>query len=160
MSWIIYASISALLIAMYNLFLEGTKNMQKHLKDKDNIYQTHIFLSFVLVFSGIISSFVLVYYKINEPRQINIFMKNGPSPLKIITPSILIVLYMLSNIMALTKGGGIAGTTFMNGAAILTLIGSVLLFNEKINKEIIFTVLVSAISIYYMNKESIAINNK
>lgn len=158
MSWVIYALISALLIAVYNLFLEGTKKIRKRLKGEDNIYQKHIFLSVVLVLSGILSFFVLVYYKIKEPNQIDIFIKKGVSPIKIIVSSILIVFYMLSNTMALNKGGGIAGTVFMNGAAVLTLVGSVLFFHEKINKEIILAVIISISSIYYINKESISLN--
>ena len=65
---------------------------------------------------------------------------------------------MLSNTMALNKGGGIAGTIFMNGAAVLTLVGSVLFFHEKINKKIILAIFVSILSIYYINKESISLN--
>lgn len=153
MSWIIYAIVSAFLIAIYNLFLEGAKNMTGN----SNI-KKHIYLCYILILSGIINSIVILYYRMFHKKDISEFTINKSSLWKIILPSVILSLYMLTNTLALSGGGGISSAIFMLGAAVLTIMGGAYFYKDKINYKIITSFLIAAASVGYSIIESHKIN--
>lgn len=158
MYWILYAIASIIFIGSYNLFLEGTKEEKKIAGDENIITQKHIYLSFILLVSGVINVIILFYYHISDNKQMEIFYKKKIPSWKIVIPSILISLYMFTNMISLSDGGGIAGTVFMNGSAAFVLLGGAYLFKDKINMKIIISLILASTFIYLGIRESERIN--
>tara|TARA_Y100000591_G_C21555126_1_gene555665 strand:- start:147 stop:608 length:462 start_codon:yes stop_codon:yes gene_type:complete len=153
MNWIIYAIFSTFAIGIYNLFLEGSKS---HV-DKDLISK-HIYLLLIIALAGIISMIILFIYYFTYKSKLNKIIKNVKYEY-FIFPAILLNLYMLSNILALSNGGGIA-MTIINLNLFITIIGGVLIYKDKINAKIILCMLLVVPVMAYISLESMKINKK
>ena len=149
LSWIPYALSGAIFIGMYNLALEGAG------KEIGTDYNTKIaFMMLVLVSVGILSGVVLLFQSIKNKKSMEKSIKIiTDTPWKLIVPSILIPLYMVANILALSDGGGIVmGVINLN--VLVTLIGGAFLLGDKINSKIIISLLFAMGFITYASYES------
>ena len=149
LNWLPYALAGAVLIGVYNLALEGTgKEIGADFNAKIS------FMMMVLVTAGIISGIVLVFQTINAKKATEKSVKIiSNAPWKLIVPGMLVTLYMLANIMALSEGGGVVmGVINMN--VVITLIGGAILLGDKINAKIIISLIAAMGLITYASYES------
>lgn len=136
MRWEFIAFISSGVIGIFNIFLEGNG---KAFKTDYLAKLTHMMMMIVL--SGMLALFVLVYLYYSERTSLNkavSFFTN--ETWRIVLPSALIPLYMFLNIKALSDGGGIA-MAIINLNIIFTLIAGHFLYNDKIDTTLIATVI-------------------
>ncbi len=154
-NWIIIAICSGLLIGTYNLFLESTKKILD-----SNVLSKLIYINIILIFSSLFSLILLLIYYLKNRNsfknliQTIIFKKIINS----IIPAIILVTYMSFNVLALSKGGGIAIFIFNSLASFLTLIGGAILFKDKINFKVIISLIIGLSAIIYASLQSNIIN--
>jgi len=145
MDWIAPALGGALFVGSYNSFLEGSKKfIPKGFVNK------HIYICSILFIVGIIAGLFLLYYKLNHQKDFStIFKKHITFPyLIIIIPAILLNTYMITNTLALGRGGGIA-MAIINLNMFVTIFAGVMLFGDKINASIIISMLIAIMIISY-----------
>ena len=94
MYWIFYAFASTVFIGTYNLFLEATKEEKTFVFQENVRMQKHIYLSFILLATGIMNIMALLYYRVNNSKQMEIFYKKKTPYWKLVIPGLLISLYM------------------------------------------------------------------
>lgn len=152
MEWVSYALASTFGVGTYNSFLEGAKKILPN-----DIIHKHIYISSILSVAGFISSFILLfYYKNHHKTFVSVYQKHLHS-YHVIIPAVILVGYMITNLMALTKGGGIA-MVIINLNMFVTIIAGVYLFEDKINIKIILSMIAAIIAISYGALESNKIN--
>ena len=136
MRWEFIALISACIIGAFNALLEGNG---KAFKTDYLAKLTHMMM--MIVFSGIIALFVIVYiYHTHKPslnKAVSFFTNET---WKVLLPGAMIPLYLFLNIKALSEGGGIA-MAIINLNIIVPLIGGHFVYNDKIDVILVTTVL-------------------
>lgn len=154
--WWFFAGCSTFLIGFYNLFLAATK---KVVPSNLGIPAKHIYISFVLVISGIISFLTLMVYNHKNSKLVKTVMTKHllPQFYSVIVPSCFLYLYMITNVLALSGGGGIA-MCIVNLNLLITIGGGVLLLGNKINKKIIVSALIALCGFIFAAYESAKIN--
>lgn len=156
MYWLYYAFISIILMGVFNLYLEGTKT-----SIPKGFHNKHMYLCCILVTAGLLSLCLLLYYRIAYSKEfITFFKKDITFPyFHVIIPALLIISYMITNMLALNKGGGVAmGMIGLN--MFVVLIGGALMFNDKIDYKIIIAMLVGICAIAFAAMESYRLNKK
>ena len=154
MNWIIWALISVFLIGTYNTFLEASKSSIP----KGYVFK-HMYLSSILIISGLINLLVLIYHHKTNKKSFEYFYTKHikfPYPI-ILIPAIILSIYMISNILALSGGGGIAAV-IINLNSFVTLIAGAMLLGDKINLKIIISALISIFFVGIASLESRKIN--
>ena len=156
LNWILIAISSGLLIGSYNLFLEGTKKTLPN-----EIFSKLMFINFILISSSVFSFIILLFYYLSNKELFKNNIKNivFNKTLYVIIPSIIIIGYMFLNVLALSKGGGIAALIFTTIGAFVTLIGGAIIFKDKINIKIILSLIIGFSFIIYASLQSKKINN-
>ncbi len=152
--WVLYAILGTFGIGLYNHLLERSR---KHIPY--GFINKHIYLSSILFISGIISGLFLGYYNLNHNKEFNIIFTNHIKWYMVLIPALVLNGYMMANIVALSNGGGIAMGIF-SLSMYITLFGGVIFLGDKINKEIIISMLIAIPIISYAVMQSIKINKK
>lgn len=149
MYWIIFAIFSVFLIGFYNLSLEGIG------KQIGKDYITKISLVMILLsitgINALACLFIIHFmYPNSSTKSYKLFEK---SKVKVFVTSILIIFYMITNIIALAEGGGIA-MSIINLNLFITLIGGAILYGDKIDLNIIVSLIISTIFVSYASYRS------
>lgn len=162
MNWIIIALASTLFVGLYNSFLEGSKVLVPK-----GYYNKHMYLASILVICGIINFLILVGYSFTRPKEFKslfnklqhtyISNKIKIPYLHIIIPAIILSVYMLTNILALNGGGGIA-MGIINLNMFVTLAVGVMLLGDKVNSKVIIASIIAGLSISFAAYQSSLIN--
>ena len=156
MNWLLFAILSVFLVGIFNVCLEATKETIPA-----GFINKHMYLCSILVFAGIISGIILVYYSITNHTEFKELFTTRLAPsyyLLICIPAILLCTYLVTNTLALANGGGIA-TAVISMNMFVTIIMGVILFNDKINDKILLSLIVGASAIGYGAYESHRLNN-
>ena len=150
MKWIYYALASAICIGVYNAFLEGSKNILPK-----GIQYIHMYLCSILIMSGIISALILVYYNFTKPKDLKYLFDKSLKPpyFHIIVPAIILCFYMFSNILAISKGGGVA-VGIINLSLFVSMALGVALFGDKINSKVIISAIIAGLAMSFAAYES------
>ena len=162
MNWIIFALASTLFVGLYNSFLESSKVVIPK-----GGHNKHMYLAAILVVTGIINCLILVGYSFTRPKDFQslfnklqhkyISNKIKIPYLQIVIPAIILTVYMLTNILALNGGGGIA-MGIINLNMFVTLALGVMLFGDKVNTKVIIAALIAGLSMSYAAYESSKLN--
>lgn len=149
LSWFVWAIIGALGIGAFNTLLEGTKESVPQ-----GLVYKHMFLSILLIFSGILSLFILIFYRVTHKKQFNILVLKTLKPpfLLYLVPSVIMLGYLIANLLALVKGGGVA-MVIINLNMFVTIIAGALLFKDKITLKMAIGIIVSALGAAYVGYE-------
>jgi len=152
--WWIFALCSTFAVGTYNLFLEGSKKIVPN-----GLIPKHIFICSILTITGLISAIILYIYYVKENKIfLNTFEKHlNPKIYMIIIPAFILTFYMICNTLALSGGGGIA-MTIINLNLLVTILGGVILFGDKINTKIIVAGLIALVGFLFASYESSLIN--
>jgi hypothetical protein len=136
MRWEFIALFSAGIVGIFNTLLEGNG---KAFKSDYLAKLTHMMM--IIVFSGIIALFVIVYiYHTHKPSLNKAVSFSTNETLRIILPGLMIPLYLFLNMKALSEGGGIA-MAIINLNIIVSLIGGHFVYNDKTDTTLVITVL-------------------
>lgn len=153
LDWIVPALASAGLIGTYNLFLEtGGKQFGK------DSYAKMSFTMIILVTTGILAICALFFlhsrHSVAFAKASNLTRRDG---WRVIIPAFLCLSYMVTNTIALSRGGGIAITViYLN--IFINIIGSSLIFGTKLNAKILGALAIAIAAISYANYESSLLN--
>ena len=150
MNWLIPALYNVVALSIYYFYLQGSKYKIP------NDFSTHVVYGCsVLVMGGFFS--ILIFYMFSEPNKIHKLFYKDIYFIDILIPGLLAPTIIISNILALTNGGGIAISVVNLNMITILLVGAAL-YGDKINIKIIFGVLIGILSIGYAVNESIKIN--
>ena len=154
--WWVFAGGSTFIIGFYNFFLAATK---KVLPPNLGLSAKHIYICLVLTIAGLISLITLMFYYHKNPKLMNTVMNKHliPQFYTVLIPGILLAMYMISNVLALSGGGGIA-MCIINLNMLITIACSVLFLGNKINTKIIIAALVALVGFLFAAYESSQIN--
>lgn len=162
MNWIILALASTLFVGLYNSFLESSKVIVPK-----GEYNKHMYLAAILVVTGVINTLILVGYSFTRPKDFqSLFTKlqhryisdTIKIPyLHIVIPAIILTIYMLTNILALNGGGGIA-MGIINLNMFVTLALGVVLFGDKVNSKVLIAAIIAGLAMSFAAYESSRIN--
>jgi len=153
MKWIVPSLISAIVIGGYNLYIEfiGKKI------SGDPIMKTVIVLMLLTV-CGIVALVMLIVLHTTYPSTISKLQRIFKGSLwRYLLPGGLIVVYMISNILALSEGGGIV-MAVIGLSIFITLFGGVIFLDDKLNINIILSSIIATALIAYASYESSIIN--
>tara|TARA_Y100000591_G_C21845193_1_gene708285 strand:+ start:1330 stop:1776 length:447 start_codon:yes stop_codon:yes gene_type:complete len=146
------------------MFLIGISNflVLRTQKLLPNIFiYKQIFVSSLLIINGAISILILIYLYFRYPNKIiNFYGNNKNNKIKyfdFMLPGIIRVIYLTINILALSKGGGIASSIF-GLSTFITILLNVIYMNYKINFRIIFTIIIICAITAYVTHETIKLN--
>ena len=141
-AWVFWASLGALGVGTFNTFLAGTKD-----SIPQGVAYKHMYLSILLIFAGLLSVLVLLYYRFTQKKKFDILVSKTLKPpfTLYILPSIIMLIYLISNLLALVEGGGVA-MVIINLNTIITIIAGVLLFKDKMNFSMIIGIIISVLS--------------
>ena len=153
LNWLVPAMASAAQIGAYNLFLEASG---KHL-GKDN-YAKMSYVMMILVVSGAFATAALLLIRSRHASSFakarNLAHRDG---WRVLLPALLCISYMVTNIIALSEGGGIAITViYLN--IFINIIGSSLLFGSKLNARMVGALALAVGAISYANYENKLLN--
>jgi len=154
MYWVIPALFTAFLIGLYNLNLEGIG------KQTGSDYVTkNVIIMTILIISGFFSAIVVGVIRYINPsstrKGYNIINKNKNL---ILGSAGLLVLQMIMIIYALSSGGAIA-MAIINLNLFVTLIGGALLYEDKLNFNIVLSLIGTVILTGYASYESYLLEN-
>lgn len=162
MNWIIFALASTIFVGLYNSFLESSKVIIPK-----GVYNKHMYLAAILVITGLINCLILLGYSFTRPKDFQSLFKNLQNKyisntvkipyLHIVIPAIILTVYMLTNILALNGGGGIA-MGIINLNMFVTLAIGVMLFGDKINSKVIIAAVIAGVAMSFAAYESSRIN--
>ena len=150
MNWIFSAFVGAILIGVYNSFMEGSKGFIPG----GTINQLLFMMALQLV-TGIIGMLGLFALRHNYKSEYDImFKKHLKFPyLLLLLPALIQISYLLFNMKALSEGGSVA-MAIINMNTFVTIVLGTLLFNDKINTEVALSLVVSVIAgIYAVYKQ-------
>lgn len=142
LAWVFWSVLGALGVGTFNIFLTASKD-----SIPKGVSYKHMYLSIILMFAGLFSGFVLLYYRLFQKKKFDtLISKTLKPPYTIyILPSIIMIVYLIANLLALVSGGGVA-MVIINLNMIITIIAGVLLFKDKINIKIIIGIIISLLS--------------
>lgn len=151
--WIVPALASAAQIGSYNLFLEtGGKQFGK------DSFAKMSFTMMILVATGILATCALLFLRAHHTgaftKASNLARRDG---WRVLIPAFLCLSYMVTNTIALSRGGGIAITVIYFNIFI-SLIGSSLLFGTKLNAKVLGALALAIAAISYANYEHSRLN--
>ena len=152
MNWLVPALYNVAALSIYYIFLQGS-----------NTYLTNDFASqfvygcSVLIIAGFTAILILFYFYIQDATKIHNLFYKKIKIIDILVPGILAPTIIISNILALSKGGGIS-ISVINLNMIVILLAGAYLYKDKINLKIIISILFGIASISYAVNESISIN--
>tara|TARA_B100002019_G_C21090699_1_gene508492 strand:+ start:328 stop:798 length:471 start_codon:yes stop_codon:yes gene_type:complete len=153
--WLPFALTSTLGVGTYNLSLEGSG---KYI-GKDP-YAKMTMITMILLVTGIISIFFMYGFKTFKPKSFNrAFEVANKDKWRIFIPGFILSVYMMTNILALSLGGGIV-MGIINLNIFVTLLGGVYLYNDKIDKTVIILLSIAMILIFYASYHSSKLNSK
>ena len=153
--WLPFALTSTLGVGAYNLSLEGTG---KYI-GKDP-YAKMSMITMIILIAGIISTFFMYSLKTIKPKSFNrAFDIAIKDKWRIFVPGFILSVYMMTNILALSLGGGIV-MGIINLNIFVTLFGGVYLYNDKIDKTVIILLSIAMILIFYASYHSSKLNSK
>lgn len=156
MNWILFAILSIFLVGIFNVCLEATKETIPA-----GFINKHMYLCSILVFAGIISGIILIYYSITNNTEFkDLFTTRlAASYYSLIwIPAILLCTYLVTNTLALANGGGIA-TAIISMNMFVTIIMGTILFGDKMNDKILLSLIVGGSAIGYGAYESHRLND-
>ena len=155
MGWELIALFSAGMMGTFNTLLEGNGKAFK-----TDYLAKLVHMMMIIVFSGIIALFVIVYmYHAHKPslnKAVSFFTNET---WKIILPASMIPLYLFLNIKALSEGGGIA-MAVINLNIIVPLIAGHFLYNDNIDTILVMTVLLIVLLTGFASYHSYRLKNK
>ena len=148
-AWVFWASLGALGVGAFNTFLAGTKD-----SIPPGVAYKLMYLSILLIFAGLFSVLILLYYRFTHKKKFDILISKTLKPpfTLYILPSIIMIIYLISNLLALVEGGGVA-MVIINLNTIITIIAGVLLFKDKLNFGMIVGIIISVLSAAFIAYE-------
>lgn len=154
-SWLPFAISSTFLVGTYNLLLEGSGK-----KIGNDITTKSAYIMLIMIIVGIVGTIVFIALQAKNPKSTSKALKLLKiSPWRVVLPAIICIAYMLTNINALSKGGGIV-MAIINLNVFVTLLGGALLYGDQINTKIILSLIAGMGFITYASYESSLIQKK